>query len=208
MKIVERLGRLKELVTFTKDDFIFVQILKRRKDNPEMELGVKRIKSYSFYSWEELIEQAPRIEELCDLNNARAYIRLNKQNAVDMTLTMIKELADNISNDRARQSQSIWDSLAGKGGAKDWWVLDLDEEHLDIRLSLVDDISKSFQMRKDSFFGQIITFNWTKSGVHLICKPFDVRVLEKYNKDLSSKGLPVIQIQKDANTVLYIGNGK
>ena len=48
--------------------------------------------------------------------------------------------------------------------------------------------------------------NPTKSGVHLICKPFDTRILDKYNKELSSKGIQTIQIQKDANTILYIGN--
>lgn len=206
MKIVERLSYLKELVTFGKDDFIFVQILKRRKDNPEMELGVKRIKSYSFYSWEELLEQATRIEELCDLNNARAYIRLNKQNAVEMTLLMIKELSDNLRLDRVRQSQNIWDSLAGQYGSKDWWVIDLDEEHLNLQKPLTINISDSYIKRKNSLFGQVMTFNKTKSGVHIICKPFDVRILENYNRELSSNGLPVIQIQKDANTILYIGN--
>ena len=39
-----------------------------------------------------------------------------------------------------------------------------------------------------------------------LLKPFDTRILDKYNKELSSKGIQTIQIQKDSNTILYIGN--
>lgn len=99
MNIQERLKNLKELVEFKQDEFIFVQIFQRRKDNPDLELSVKRLKSYSFYSWEELEKQIPRIEEICDLNNTRAYIRLNKQNAVDVSLRCITEMAEDVINE-------------------------------------------------------------------------------------------------------------
>ena len=105
MKIQERLKNLKELVEFKQDEFIFVQIFQRRKDNPDLELSVKRLKSYSFYSWEELEKQIPRIEEICDLNNARAYIRLNKQNAVDVSLRCITEMAENLRKGNASNNK-------------------------------------------------------------------------------------------------------
>lgn len=91
-----RLELLKPLVTFNENEFIFIQIFIRRKDNPELDLSVKRLKSYSFYSWEELESQIDRIKEICDMNNARAYIRLNKQNSVDVSLRCIAEISDNL----------------------------------------------------------------------------------------------------------------
>lgn len=232
-----RLEKLKPLINFNKDEFIVVRILSRRKDNPDLEYSVKQLKTYSFYSWEELESQIDRIKEICDMNNARAYIRLNKQNSVDVSLRCISEMSDNLRNGNSSKNKGVWDSVAGKLGSKDWWVLDLDEEHLkeiyitglSLYTTLIDriiiDLINEYQNRKNTIgkiaiahmMGQvpeIINFdakkyiieNPTKSGIHIICKPFDTRILDKYNKELSSKGIQTIQIQEDANTILYIGN--
>lgn len=217
MTIEQRLVQLKPLIQFQENEFVFVQILQRRKDNPGLELGVKRIKSYSFYSWDELEKQADRIQELCDLNNARAYIRLNKQNSVDVSLRCISEMTDNIRNGHADKNKGVWDSVSGKAGKKDYWVLDLDTEHLDLKMAIGKEIASHFVERLEKenplsvefiedFFP--ITENPTKSGVHILTKPFDTRILDKYNKELGAKQLPTIQIQKDCNTILYIGNNK
>jgi len=214
----KRLNLLKPLVTFDTNEFVFVQILQRRKDNPELELGVKRIKSFTFYNWQELEKQFDRIVELCDLNNARAYIRLNKQNSVDVSLRCIEEISKNLRQWHPDNNRNVWDSVSGQGGKKDYWVLDLDTEHLDLLESIGADIATHFvdrHLKDPNFDPEMAEFisdffpiipNHTKSGLHLICKPFDVRILEKFNKELSAKQLPTIQIQKDANTILYIGN--
>lgn len=226
-----RLNLLKPLINFNENEFIFVQIFQRRKDNPDLELSVKRLKSYSFYSWEELESQMNRIKEICDINNARAYIRLNKQNSVNVSLRCISEMSDNLRTGNSSKNKGVWDSVAGKLGSKDWWVLDLDSEHLNIKPSLHPGITLPYCIEldlKESYFNRVlnqiggyfdekevdeiskekypIIYNFTKSGIHLICKPFDTRILDKYNKELSSKGIQTIQIQKDANTILYIGN--
>lgn len=245
---MDRLELLKPLIKFNKDEFVFVQIFQRRKDNPNLELSVKRLKSYSFYSWEELEEQLPRIQEICDLNNARAYIRLNKQNSVDVSLRCISEMTDNVRFGNAHKNKGVWDSVSGKNGSKDWWVLDLDEEHLtavttnandkfiSMKESILYDLNEEYQKRENTRMVELIKDlnkkfeemgvdkshgysaeisgttsyeaieNKTKSGIHIICKPFDTRILDKYNKELGAKQLPTIQIQKDANTIIYIGN--
>lgn len=220
MTLQETLQILKQLVHFKENEFIFVQILQRRKDNPDLELGVKRLKSYSFYSWEELEKQADRIIELCDLNNTRAYIRLNKQNSVDVSLRCVEEISKNLRNGHPDNNRNVWDSVSGQGGSKDWWVLDLDLEHMDLMQSLGKELAKHYTERfvrdngNDPTMAEFvedwfpITANITKSGVHLIVKSFDTRILDKFNSELGAKQLPTIQIQKDSNTVLYIGNHK
>jgi hypothetical protein len=214
----KRLNLLKTLVSFQENEFVFVQILQRRKDNPELELGVKRIKSFTFYSWEELEKQFDRIVELCDLNNARAYIRLNKQNSVDVSLRCIEEISKNLRLGHPDNNRNVWDSVSGQGGKKDYWVLDLDTEHMNLLDSIGADLATHFTERFLKSHGDDpemaefacdwfpIEVNRTKSGVHLITRAFDTRILDKYNKELSAKQLPTIQIQKDANTILYIGN--
>lgn len=220
-----RLEKLKPLINFNKDEFIVVRILQRKKDNPNLEYSVKQLKTYSFYSWEELESQIDRIKEICDMNNARAYIRLNKQNSVDVSLRCIAEISDNLRTGNSSKNKGVWDSVVGKGGSKDWWVLDIDDDHLNFKWeyntvydylldNLKSELYEYYKKRKQqeinwdriSYNEYSIIFNPTKSGVHLICKPFDTRILDKYNKELSSKGIQTIQIQKDANTVLYIGN--
>lgn len=223
---MKRLEALRPLINLrTENDFFVVRILQRRKDNPELQYPEKQLKVYSFYSWEEFDKQADRIKELCDLNNARAYLRLNTQNAVTISYLMQKEIIDNIMNGCAWKNEGAWNSVSGKGGSKDWWVLDLDEEHINYILdtpkvgtfsgllkNLKADLTASdYMWRKDTNMDSVFTDypiveNPTKSGIHLIVKPFDVRIMEKYNSELSSKGIPTIQVQKDANTVLYIGN--
>ena len=225
---VDRLELLRPLIKFNKDEFVFLQIFQRRKDNPDLELSVKRLKSYSFYSWEELEEQLPRIQEICDLNNARAYIRLNKQNSVDVSLRCISEMTDNVRFGNAHKNKGVWDSVSGKAGSKQWWLIDIDEEHLNLKDSIIEDLICVYNVREGEFDVQWledynydvlnilaknsicknkypITCNRTKSGIHIICKPFDTRILDKYNKELGAKQLPTIQLQKDANSILYIG---
>ena len=203
---MKRLEQLKPLINLkNKNDFFIVRILQRRKDNPDLGYPEKQLKVYSFYSCEDFHKQEARIKEICDLNNARAYLRLNTQNALDISLRMQKEIIDNILNDCPHKNEGVWNSITGKEGSKSFWILDLDEEHLHLRMKIADDISRSFRERKDSLFGEPIEFNWTKSGVHILTKPFDTRILEKYNKELSSKGIPTIVVQRDANTILYNG---
>ena len=237
---MKRLNLIKPLITLrTDNDFFVVRILQRRKDNPEMDRPERQLKVYSFYSWEEFDKQKARIMELCILNNARAYIRLNTQNAYDISLRMQKEIADNLINDCAWKNEGIWNSVSGKGGSKDWWVLDLDTEHLHLLNLIKDELAVYFNLREEKIIGETVDKmnkfigesksglfgkmeptmvagkygnmfplgeNPTKSGVHLLTRPFDTRILDKFNKELSAKGIPTIQIQKDANTVLYIGN--
>ena len=205
---MKRLKILKPLVNLDKDenDFMRVMILQRRKDNPDLEYSEKQLKVYTFYSWAEFYKQEARIKELCDLNNARAYLRLNTQNAVTVSMNMQKEIIDNIMNNCAWKNEGVWNSVSGKGGSKDWIILDLDSEHIHLEKGITEDLVVHYMKRSFEKATTVIIPNKTKSGIHLICKPFDTRILDKYNRELSEKGIPTIIKQPDANTVLYIGN--
>lgn len=60
-------------------EFYFVQIVKRRKDNPLMKQDLVTIDNFFVQGAFDLKEKQDRIIEVCDLNNARAYIRLNRR---------------------------------------------------------------------------------------------------------------------------------
>lgn len=84
--------KIKEILKFeNKNDFYFIQILKRRKDNPEMDRDVKVIKSFYIFSQKELDDLEPIITTLCENENARAYIRLNRRNLEAVGFELLKE---------------------------------------------------------------------------------------------------------------------
>lgn len=220
-----RLEKLKPLIKLNQNDFIFVQIFQRRKDNPELELSRKRLKAYTFYSWEDLEKSMDRIKEICDMNNARAYIRLNKQNAIDVSLRCIEKMSENIRKGLSTNNHKIWDAESGRGGSKDWWVLEINEEHMGLEGFIVEELNDHYKNRVDKDladtkkavqdlgfditmnYTQIypIFYNSTKTGMHIICKPFDKTIINKFNSNLSSKNMAKINVQEDGNTVLYIG---
>lgn len=231
---MEKIKVLRPLIQLQKDEFFCVRVLQRRKDNPDLEHGVKQLKVYTFYSWEELEENVTNIVEICDTQNARAYIRLNKQNALDVSLRCIQEMTENLIQGNPRNNEKVWNSVIGKKGSHDWWVLDIDEHHLEYKNDILLDLRKEYSNRQNKVVDKAVADlrnlfskervagylevdrsrektmfpiieNPTKSGVHLICRPFDTRILESYNQSLQVKGLPQIDIQKDSNTVLYIG---
>lgn len=225
--ITKRLRKLKPLIDFKTNDFIVVQILQRKKDNPDLKINSKKLKSYNFFSWDELENQLSSIQEICDTENARAYIRLNKQNAIEVSLRTISKMTDNIRNGLAFNNYKVWNSMSGQEGAKNWWVLDIDKEHIGLEGFVIEELSIHYKkvldekFANDSNMDQIresgydikiqydkiypIVLNTTSTGLHIICKPFDKKILEKFNNNLSSKGHSIIQLHEDANTILYLG---
>lgn len=60
---------IREFLSFGENDFYFVQLIKRRKDNPDMTKDVKIIKSYYINSFDDYNNLIPKIIETCDREN-------------------------------------------------------------------------------------------------------------------------------------------
>jgi len=88
-------SQIVELLEFSNPlDFYFLQIMKRRKDNPDLDKGVRIIKDFYITSQEDLLDKQEEIIALCDEHNARATIRLNKRNLGVCALHCYKEMLD------------------------------------------------------------------------------------------------------------------
>lgn len=204
---MDNLENLKPLITFTNEnEYYFIQIFQRRKDNPEMDKGVKRIKSYCVYSMEELNKLYPSIRRYCEKFNARAYIRLNSQDAFDVNLRVIEQISKNIRLKNYKKTRNVWDAISGQGGKTKYWVIDIDKEHLDFKnfsvMLIGEELRHHFENVRQ-IKRPILCTNPTKTGIHLITESFDTRLLQKINKPLIEAKIPAIELQKDANTVLY-----
>lgn len=73
--------KIREMLSFTNEnDFYFVQVLKRRKDNPDMKRNMMALGAYYIDSLEHFDAVVPHIIHTCESENGRAYIHLNRRN--------------------------------------------------------------------------------------------------------------------------------
>ena len=85
--LVDNFDKVSKILTFnSNDDFYFVQIIKRFKDNPNDDktkgnyhAGGWYLNSYRIKSADELNNLKPEIIKICNDNNARAYITINSR---------------------------------------------------------------------------------------------------------------------------------
>ena len=75
---VDNFEIISSLLDFPRDkSFYFMQVLKRRKENPELKSNSVVINNYYLYEKGDLEKLRERIVEDCVKNNARAYINVN-----------------------------------------------------------------------------------------------------------------------------------
>lgn len=199
MKIVDNFDTIKEMLSFeSSDDFYFMQIIKRRKDNPDMETGSLTIKSYYISSVEYLERKKEDIISSCNKHNARASINLNKKSFEKTAYTTLKLLSNALYNKQYDIVKSIYDKAASESNSDSknkTWVIDLDKEHVDNIVYYIHFIESSEPI-KDKFFTKINTPN----GIHLIAEPFNVSA---FNKLCENHKLPIPDIHKNNPTILY-----
>lgn len=193
--MTNNVSQIRTLLNFINPgDFYFIQIIKRRKDNPLLSRDMKLIDNWFIYSLQEYDEKAPKIIEQCRLNNARAYIRLNKRNDQKIALQTLRIIAGNIANQQYN-IRNCYLSACGQfhSDANKTWIIDVDEPELE----LINDISLLIEQiyRNIGKTDGIIVKIPTKSGIHLITNPFDLQVFKGY--------FPQISVHKDNPTVLY-----
>lgn len=95
-KLVDNFDKVKTLLEFNSDDdFYFIQIIKRYKDNPddkEKYIGKQNgtyhggawyLKSWRIHSAKQLEDLKSEIISMCEKNNARAYITLNSRSETE-----------------------------------------------------------------------------------------------------------------------------
>lgn len=178
------------------EDFYYLQILQRKKENPQLGSNSRVIKNYYITSVEQLEKYRDEIIELCKHFNARASLRLNRRNFRNVAFKAMVNMANSMNNQEYSFIKKSYDRACGNGHAepKDGktWILDLDGEFTYEQLFAIEDlINNSLPEGKNT-----ICYLPSKSGLHLITKPFDLREFRKV--------YPEIDIHKDNPTNLYI----
>lgn len=182
------------LVFESRDDFYYLQILQRKKENPQLGSNSRVIKNYYITSQEYLLERYDEIIQLCEVFNARASIRLNKRSFEKVGFKAMTNLANTMMNKEYSFLKSSYDRACGLGhnDSEKKWILDIDEPfEIEKYSQLIVDIGHIEPMEMKH-----LSVIKSKSGYHLITKPFNLEKFRKY--------YPEIEVHKDNPTNLYI----
>jgi len=177
----------------------FIQILKRRKENPEMEKGVRVMDNFYIYSIEDLEKFENRIIEICEKNNARAYINVNKLDIERIALFVMKKVADLIVQNQFKSIKNVYPTVCGQHSSEEnkRWIVDIDTNELPYKENIIEIINELHIQTKKNY--KILAEIPTKSGLHLISNPFN---LKEFNDKLWKLNIKV-DVHKSTPTLLY-----
>lgn len=175
------------------NDFYFIQLIKRKKDNPDMKGDSVVIKDWYVSSVDYLLSKKNSMIEMSNQYNARLTIRINKRNYKNLGLKMISDITKKLENENYKGLKSCFSSVAGQysSDTDKKWIIDIDSIDLDDLYEIKEVINDSMPNVE-----KIICEIPSKSGIHLIVKPFDIRRFKNRFKN--------IEIKKDNPTNLYI----
>ncbi len=194
---IDVLHRVTSLLHFeSEDDFYYLQILQRKKENPQLGSNSRVIKNYYINSVAYLTEHYDEIKQLCRVSNARAMLRLNKRSYEKCAFKAIQNVANSIANREYQFIKKSYNRAVGDGhnDKTKKWIVDIDN-HPEPKMWMADlilFINKECRPDGDKF----IELLPTKNGYHVITTPFD---LSKFKTQY-----PNLDIHKDNPINLYI----
>jgi len=189
--MIDNFEIIKELLRFeSEDDFYHLQILQRKKENPEIGSNSRVIKTYYVYSIDYLESIKPEIINLCEFHNARACINLNSRSLERAAFHTLKKITDIIMNKDWKSVHKAYDSVCGTftSGRDKSWIIDIDVKDLDE----VNRITNIIHLVEPIGNKRIATIE-TKNGYHLITQPFNLSKVDIHH-----------DIHKNNPTILYI----
>jgi len=192
--MIDNIEIIKDLLKFaTDDDFYYLQILQRKKENEQLGSNSRVIKNYYIKSVEHLDKVYSEIKQMCIIFNARAMIRLNKRSYYKTAFRSMINIANTISNKDFKNVKSQYDKACGQchNDTQKKWILDIDEIGRDCNTMILF-IERECLPEGNKFISIIPS----KNGLHLITTPFNLVEFKKI--------YPEIEIHKDNPTNLYI----
>lgn len=193
--MVDVLENIKGFLLFeSDDDFYYLQIIQRKKENSGLGSNSRIIKNYYVGSISYLESKYDEIKVICKLFNARAMLRLNKRSYKKVALSTMVNIANSISNNEYSFIKKSYDRACGvcHNDKNKSWILDFDEAvDINNKTEVIDFINSL-----EPFGNKVLIELPTKSGIHLITKPFNLSTFSvKY---------PSISVHKDNPINLYI----
>ena len=197
--MIDNFEEIKSMLIFeSDDDFYHLQILKRKKEHPDLGANSHVLKTYYISSLAYLDLKKAEIINMCDFNNARACINLNRRSFEKIAFHVMRKVADQLMNRDFRSVRKAYESCCGANSNEPnkKWIVDIDTLEED-DLKIVKEVRNLVYSLQDELdrpsFSKLLK---TRNGYHLIASPFR---LDKFKKNF-----PNIEVHKDNPTILYV----
>lgn len=205
--MIDNFELIKSLFYFNEanDMFFHLQIVQRAKDHKGENKKVKEsaIKTYFIRSREHLDRVKEEVIFLCEHYGARAYINVAGKDFKNLQDLLLAKLAEYNLNGTVRDPRRILNSAAGELKSRSSkWVVDIDD--VSIKDRVLEWLDNYFKVREHSVANDRYSIYLyaevpTKSGIHLISQPFNLKEFHDT--------FPDVNVHKNSmGTVLYIPN--
>ena len=198
--MVNNIDIIKPLLKFDSlEEFYFIQVLQRSKENPDLGKNNHLVKAYYVYSLEYLDKRFDEMKKLADTFNARIYIHLNRRNAKTISFEMMETLAHSMKSGQFYSLDNLYNSVCGKHASNrdKTWIIDIDWVDFEGNKAEVANVmSLVEELQKETGRTPMCEIIPTKNGVHLITHPF--------NSEKFGKVYPQLVLHKNNPTILYI----
>lgn len=185
------------------DTYYHLQILKRRKDNPDMTKSEHVVMDKFINGPDHLDKLYPELKAIAEATQARVMINVAPRTYSKTGPAMLQDLAALVPGGDYRKAARLFTSSTAKNpGRNKLWVLDIDPpvvgEHHWIGNELCNtDIDKDVSLAPN-----VRATIPTPNGIHYIMTPFN---LQAYNlAAMGTKWGQYIDVKKDAHTILYV----
>lgn len=176
--------------------FYFVQILKRKKENPEMKSYSLPIESFYIFSLEQFERVMPHIIEKCEQNRARAYIKMNTLDANSVGLEAISVLTQELRQGNWKSLSKAFNSACGICGKQDGteklYLIDVDDKEYTNVIG-IENFINSLNPKDNRYKIKMIVP--TKNGWHLLSTGFDMQTFKQTYSN--------VDVHKDGIVLLY-----
>ncbi len=130
--MVNNLELIKPLLKFPDEDTCYhLQVLMRKKENPQLGSNSYCVKTYYVSSLDYLDKKMPEIIALCTLHNARACINLNRRSYEKLAYQLLKKVTDQIMSKDFKSARKAYESVAGTYADEPnkKWIIDVDKPY-------------------------------------------------------------------------------
>lgn len=181
------------------DAYYVIELVRRGKDCPDLPAANYRFKNYYIDTLDKYDKVQEEIRILCRTLRLRAYVSVNRKSFRQVTMNTIAEMSRRAALDDFRRPYDVFESCSGKFVDKDdkHWVVDIDD---------LGNMDKVWYCRDTLFRCQptgekVELVMPTRSGFHLITKPFDSLRFKELCKRAFWDDIP--EIKKNHLTLLF-----